>query len=286
MIMVHRLLIFASLLLIHSVVTGQEAAPAPLKVLFIGNSYTGVNDLPAMVVALAEAAGGRKVKADRHLVGGCTFERHVKGTGAIEKIREQKWDVVVLQEQSLRPVIDRDPMFEYARILHAEVKQQGAGTIFYLTWARQHIPEMQEGADPATSPEYARAMHQISGTAKTTDFESWCQKNKAGLRGGLNSAYFDIAKQLGARVAPVGVAWQKALSADPPFILHRPDKSHPNPTGTYLAACVFYATLLEESPVGLPGEIKKGEKVLVSIPVNEAKRLQEIAWDVARRGGG
>ena len=80
MTMVHRLFIFAFLFLIQSVANGQDAAPAPLKVLFIGNSYTGVNDLPAMIVALAEAAGGRKVEADRHLVGGCTFERHVKET--------------------------------------------------------------------------------------------------------------------------------------------------------------------------------------------------------------
>ena len=71
--MARRLFSFAFFLLIHGVATGQGAAPAPLKVLFIGNSYTGVNDLPAMVVGLAEAAGGRKLEADRHLVGGCTF---------------------------------------------------------------------------------------------------------------------------------------------------------------------------------------------------------------------
>ena len=284
--MAHRLFGFAFFLLIHGVATGQEAAPAPLKVLFIGNSYTGVNDLPAMVVGLAGAAGGRKLEADRHLVGGCTFERHVKETGAIDTIREQKWDAVILQEQSLRPVIDRNLMSEYARILHAEIEKQGAETIFYLAWARQHIPDMQEGADPATSPGYARAMYRISRAAKATDFESWCEQHKAGLEGGLNGAYFDIAEQLGAGVAPVGVAWKKALAADPPFVLHLPDKSHPNPTGSYLAACVFYAALLDENPVGLPGEIKKGDKVLVSIPVNEAKRLQEIAWEAVKEIDG
>jgi hypothetical protein len=286
MTMAQRLFSFAFLLLIHGVATGQEAAPTPLKVLFIGNSYTGVNDLPAMVVGLAEAAGGRKVEADRHLVGGCTFERHVKKTDAIDKIREQKWDVVVLQEQSLRPVIDRDLMFEYAPILHAEIEKQGAKTVFYLTWAREHIPEMQEGADPATSPGCALAMYRISRAAKTTDFESWCEQHKAGLEGGLNGAYFDIAEQLGARVAPVGVAWKKALTANPPFFLHLPDKSHPNSTGTYLAACVFYATLLDKNPVGLPAQIEVDDRVLISIPPNNARRLQEIAWEAVKGGDG
>jgi beta-galactosidase/arabinogalactan endo-1,4-beta-galactosidase len=45
-----------------------------------------------------------------------------------------------------------------------------------------------------------------------------------------------------------------------------------------LAACVFYATLLEASPVGLPGKIQHGDKVLADIPDDEAMRLQEIAW--------
>lgn len=268
----------ALLWLVPLAVSGPNAPSTPLKVLFIGNSYTSVNDLPAMVAAMAEAAGGRKIEVDRHLVGGCTLEKHVKDQKAIDKIRVKKWDVVVLQEQSLRPVVDRRAMHEYARVLDAEIKQQGAKTVFYLTWARQHIPEMQEGADPTKSPEYAKAMYGISGAAKTIDQETWLQQQKTGLVGGLNGAYLEIAKELGTGVAPVGIAWKMALTADPPFVLHSPDKSHPNPAGTYLAACVFYATLLDATPVGLPGTVKHGDKVLADIPDYQAKRLQEIAW--------
>ena len=270
------LLVSAVLLIVQVSVSGQETTPTPLKVLFIGNSYTSVNDLPAMVAGLADAAGGRKIEVDRHLVGGCTLEKHVKDQKAIDKIRAAKWDVVVLQEHSLRPVIDRQSMHQYARLLDAEIKQRGANTVFYLTWARQHIPDMQEGADPAKSPAYAKAMGQTHG--ETTDLETWCQRQKAGLVGGLNGAYFDIAKELGARVAPVGIAWKMALAADPAFVLHSPDKSHPSPTGTYLAACVFYATLLNANPVGLPGKVTHGENVLANIPDDQAKRLQDIAW--------
>jgi hypothetical protein len=277
-------LFIALMLTMQSPLCGQDAPSAPLKVLFIGNSYTSVNDLPAMVVGLADAAGGRKIQVDRHLVGGCTLEKHVKDKKAIDKIHSDKWDVVVLQEQSLRPVLDRPLMQEYARLLDAEITRQGARTLFYLTWARQHIPDMQEGADPATSPEYARAMYQISGVAKTTDFDAWCQRQNSGLVGGLNGAYFDIAEELGAKVAPVGVAWKNALATDPSFVLHRPDKSHPNPAGTYLAACVFYASLLDANPLGLPGTIQYGDKVLVGIPEDDAKKLQETAWVAVQAG--
>jgi len=36
--------------------------------------------------------------------------------------------------------------------------------------------------------------------------------------------------------------------------------------------------LLDASPVGLPGKIQQGDKVLADIPDDQAKRLQEIAW--------
>jgi len=193
-----RRFIGALLWLVPLAVSGQDIPATPLKVLFIGNSYTSVNDLPAMVTALADAAGGRKIEVDRQLVGGCTLEKHVRDQQAIDKIRGTKWDVVVLQEQSLRPVMDRQAMHEYARVLDAEIKRQGAKTVFYLTWARQHIPDMQAGADPAPSPEYAKAMYHISGAAKTIDQESWLQQQKTGLVGGLNGAYLDIAEEFGA----------------------------------------------------------------------------------------
>ena len=71
--------------------------------------------------------------------------------------------MVVLQGHSLETILNRDSMEKYARILDAEIKKQGAKTVFYMTWARQNIPQMQDGADPVTSPNYARAMYQMSG---------------------------------------------------------------------------------------------------------------------------
>ena len=276
-----RLFLLIPLFLVPGWAMAQTGEP-PMKVLFIGNSYTYVNDLASLIVGLADAAGGRRIEAGQHLVGGCTFERHVKDKKALEKIREKKWDVVVLQEHSLRPILNPESMHQYARILHEEISKQHAKTVFFLTWARQHIPQMQDGADPAAAPDYARAMYQTSGAAKSIRFEDWCKRHKDGLAAGLDRAYFEIAKELNAQVAPVGLAWNKALAADPHLILHQPDKSHPAPTGSYLAACVFYATLFDKSPVGLPGELKKGERVLVRIAPEEAKQLQTFAWQAVQ----
>ena len=276
-----RCRLFSVLCLLLLPLSAWVRADEPLKVLFIGNSYTYVNDLPSLVVGLADAAGGRKIETGQYLPGGYTLEQHARDKKALEIIRERKWDVVVLQENSLQSTLNPESTHKYARFLDAEIKKQGAKTVLYLTWARQHIPQMQDGANPTTSPDYAKAMFQMSG-AKNIDLEQWCSKHKRGLVGGIDGAYFDIAKELHAQVAPVGVAWKKALAADPTLVLHQPDKSHPSPKGSYLAACVFYATLFDKSPVGLPSELRKGTKVLMRLPLDEAKVLQEIAWQTVQ----
>lgn len=220
--------------------TGADAKPAaPASVLFIGNSYTYVNDLPALVKAMAEAKG-HKLETDQVTPGGVTLEQHVQRGAALEKIRGRTWDAVVLQDQSLRPVHEPAAMLEPARTLGDAARKQGARVVFYLTWARQKTPE--------TQPK-------------------------------INAAYRNVAEKLAAEVAPVGIAWERALKAAPETPLHAADGSHPNPQGSYLAACVFYGVLFGESPVGLPAKLTRGDRVLIDLPKDRAEQLQKHAWE-------
>jgi hypothetical protein len=101
-----------------------------------------------------------------------------------------------------------------------------------MTWARQHAPESQ----------------QI-----------------------ITDAYTSIGRELGAMVAPVGLAWQAFLREHDQPALHDRDQSHPTLAGSYLAACVFLVMLLNEDPVGIGGE---------SAGLNEKDLalLQKAAW--------
>ncbi|NQU25321.1 MAG: SGNH/GDSL hydrolase family protein [Candidatus Nealsonbacteria bacterium] len=214
----------------------------PANLLFIGNSHTYYNDMPAQLAFLA-AAAGRTVVVDSHVEGGCTLQQHCEQTGAIERIGSRAWDVVVLQEQSTRPLEDPQAMYRSARILHAEIEKCSAETVFYLTWAQQDRPATQDA---------------------------------------INEAYHAIAKELGARLAPVGVAWHNAMAANAELILHAADGRHANATGSYLAACVFFAVLLGQSPVGLPGHVEVDGRTLTRLGPHEAGRLQQVAWETVR----
>ena len=217
------------------------------RVLFIGNSYTGSNNLPLMLRTLAiNAREPDPVRVDRIVAAGSTLERHWKKGDAKAEIRKEKWDLVVLQEQSTRPIRERELMHRFARRFHEEIRTARAETVFFLTWSRR-----------------ARLHDQYN----------------------INEAYLSIARELGAKVAPVGMAWKLATQRRPEIKLYRPDGSNPTRTGTYLTACVFYAVVHEKSPAGLPGllrvkSVKDGQlKTWIDLKPKVATFLQEIAWE-------
>ncbi len=90
--------------------------------------------------------------------------------------------------------------------------------------------------------------------------------------------HYEIASELGIKVAPVGLAWQKSLEQRPELGLHFRDNIHANIYGNYLAAAVVYATIFEESPEGLPYmpiDVYGDEK----ISPDDLAYLQTIAWE-------
>jgi len=87
-------------LLIVTMNTGcpsEERAPACTRVLFIGNSYTTVNDLPGVFASLARS-GGHRVETKRAAVDGWTLANHADSPATATALTASRWDIVVLQE--------------------------------------------------------------------------------------------------------------------------------------------------------------------------------------------
>jgi hypothetical protein len=211
------------------------------RVLFIGNSYTYVNDLPATFVQLADA-GGHPVATDSVAEGGATLADALAASATADKLAATKWGYVVLQEQSEIPSVAQfrdQQMYPAARSLVARIKGVGATPVFFMTWAH-------EGGWPENGmPDYLAMQRQI------------------------DAAYVTIAQQLGVPAAPVGYAWSAVTRADPALALWSDDGSHPTTAGTYLAACVFYAVIFHQSPDGL--------RWTDGLPAQDAQLLQATA---------
>jgi len=258
--------------LIFSFWIGAQEKPSLIRVLFIGNSYTYFNNLPEMFGKLAQSRG-HAVETRMCAPGGWRLKDHWERGEAPNALHQGKWDFVVLQEQSTlgsnyylegKARISSDQLFRpYAQRWAAEVRSVGAVPMFYLTWARKATPEDQAQ---------------------------------------LNYVYMSAAKENGARVAPVGIAWETVRKQDPSLELFYVDGSHPSPAGTYLAACTIYAAIFHQSPSGLPRTIvgvpvnlqtakpEPGRKaVLADLSGRRARVIQDAAWaawqEVDKNGG-
>jgi hypothetical protein len=226
-----------------------DAGPVTIRVLFVGNSYTFVNDLPGEVSKLAAAAAGPSLQTSSVAAGGATLKVHYESSGAVAEIKKASWDVVVLQGQSVEPVYDPTTFGTYAQLLAQEVKQAKAALVFFETWARQ-------------------AGHAVYNY-------SWSGGSPKAMQAGLRKAYGSVAAALGAKLAPVGDAWEATLAAYPQMPLFDADGSHPAPQGTYLAACVFYAVLTGRSPKGIAYRP-------ATVSQTEATALQQVAHDTVK----
>ena len=104
-----------------------------------GNSFTYYNDLPSLVAELSKSSG-HPYEYDSHLEGGWTWEKHAASQLTMDKIRQDKWDVVVLQEYSSRPAYNEEDVCRqtvpFLDQLVEMILTNNPDTIiqFYLTW--------------------------------------------------------------------------------------------------------------------------------------------------------
>ena len=108
---------------------------------------------------------------------------------------------------------------------------------------------------------------------------TWANKLRPRTQKILADVYRQVATELGAVLAPVGLAWQKALALDVKLSLHHIDDRHANPSGAYLSACVFYAVLFNASPEGLPATLQIEAKMRLDLAEDRAGFLQKIAYE-------
>jgi hypothetical protein len=224
---------------------------APVRVLFIGNSFTRMHDLPRVVRRIAEADGEEAtISVARETRPGATLRRHWMRRAVRWRIQSGAYTHVVLQDHSMRAVDRPSELAAYARRFDELISEAGARTVLYAPWARRrHRGE--------------------TGRALGSD---------DAIQARIDSVHGDLAGEIDADVAPVGRAWQLASERMPRVGLYGRDGIHPSLEGTYLAACVLYGVLRDRDPRGA---------AWAPWPMREttARALREVAADALREGG-
>jgi hypothetical protein len=201
-----------------------RATAAAVHALFIGNSYTGFNDLPHMVQRIAEEVpNGPELRATKIANPGWDLSRHWEQTDTRAALAGGGFTHVVLQGHSLTALEHRDQFEEYARRFDGEIDRVGARTVLYETWARRPGSAVYRTEHLAASP--------------------------VDMQARVSECYVQLARSIDADLAPVGRAFllaQQRLGDD--VTLFRADGHHPTPDGTFLAASVIYAAITRGDP--------------------------------------
>jgi hypothetical protein len=245
-ILVIAVLFLISLKANSSVSTGKDT----LTILFIGNSYTYVENLPQIVSMISDSAR-TKLVTKKSTIGGAKLSEHWRGARGLkskEMITNGHFDIVVLQEFSLGAISEPDSALRYLDLFCGHIRKSGAKPYLYLTWAREKVPQYQEA---------------------------------------INRIYSEAAVKNNAVIVPVGKAWALARQWRPTIGLYDADGSHPSQLGTFLTACVFVAAILNEIPGELMNEYvtkdMEGESVvLMNLDPLDVIFCRKIAEEVIR----
>jgi len=198
------------------------------RVLFLGNSYTYVNDLPQLLVEVANSVGDVVIK-NQNTPGGYSLEGHSTDVVSLNKIRQGTWDFVVLQDQSQRPSLQdeyvEEFVYPYAQRLNDTIVKYNncAGTTLYMTWGRENGDASNCGAWPPVC-------------------------TYEGMDDLLRERYLFMANDNEAITSPVGAVWRFLREYYPEIDLYSQDGSHPSLAGSYAGAITFYTTIFKKNP--------------------------------------
>jgi hypothetical protein len=210
---------------------------AVMRVLFIGNSLTATNGLPAMVQAVAAASGDR-LDCVAIAYPSLSLEDHWSRGEALGAIKRGGWSFVVLQQGPSAMADSRVLLREYVRRFDTEVRRSGARTALYMVW-----PESTRRGDfDAVSESYTIAANDVDGVLLTA-----------------------------------GDLWRAAWRRQPELPLYGPDGFHPSPLGSYVAALAIYRGLTGRPPhVSESLQSSSGAFPAVKVTSDTVKMLESI----------
>jgi hypothetical protein len=175
-----------------------------------------------------------------------SLEDHWNDGGARSAIR-RGWEAVVLQQGPSSLPESRALLIDYTRRFAGEIRAAGATPALYAVW-------------PSIS--------------RFGDFDR------------ASESYRLAAADVDGILLPAGEAWRAAWRVDPDLPLYSGDGLHPSVTGTYAAALVIYARILNRSPVGAPSTLTLRTGAVVRIDPAVAEVLQRAAAEVIANEGG
>jgi hypothetical protein len=186
---------------------GQDASPnKSLKILFVGNSLTYTNDLPALVKEMAKQ-DGITITSISFLSPDYSLEDHWNEGRVKAEIEKGGYDFVVAQQGPSALTESQILLGDYTKRFAEVCHNNRSKLALYMVWP-----------------------------SKTRSFD---------LDNVINS-YTNAAAKTSSLLCPAGLAWKHAWAADTSLPLYSPDNFHPAITGSVLAALTIYGVIADK----------------------------------------
>ena len=198
---------------------GNKAPQDSMKVLFLGNSNTYYNCVPALMKEIAWKEG-RFLDIEMSTKGGQTFAQHLTLTRTMALVRKGGYDAAILQNNT-------KPMVQVALF-----PEEGAPLVQDCVDLCDSIRAYSPGA---------RIILERGFPYSGKDF--WGAGGWEGMNEALDKTAEIMSQAAGTEVSPIGQASEKARTLRDDLVLYQSDHAHPTLTMSYIKACVNYLTL-------------------------------------------
>ena len=229
--------------------TSLNAGVEPMRVLFIGNSYTHMNSMPALFEKMA-ISKGIKIEVGMSAKSSHTFKMHCNRPEMFEAIRSKKWDYVVLQgfsrELTYEPSYLDTASVPYFNQIVDSIKSNNACTnvLLYMTWGYK------------------------DGFADREEVDSYEKMSDA-----VRNGYKYLSEIYNFPIVPVGDVYRE-IRKKTDINLYEADNQHPTPFGSYAVASTFYSSIFKTSAKNaFPGKLTP----------EDAATIQDIAFNVVSK---
>jgi hypothetical protein len=217
-----------------------------IDILFIGNSFTHMNQMPKTFEKIALSMG-QNVHVEMNAKSNHSLKMHTERPELFSSIRSRKWDYVVIQPFSRELIFSEDSIeratIPYLKQLLDSIYYYNSCTniLLYQTWG------YKDGTtEDSLSDTYDRMTNRI---------------REGAMR---------ISDRFGLPVVPVGMVWDQLLKLGYGAGIYDEDGSHPSHEGSYLIASTFYVSIFKK-------ELR--EAFTANIAKEKMTLIQKTAYD-------
>mgnify|MGYP001379525344 CR=1 FL=1 len=225
-----------------------------VKLLMVGNSFTFYYNLP-MTIEQFSKFKGLDWEVHQSTASGASFKNHwnnEKGLSSVKKIKNSTYTHIIFQEYSSYPLTAIDTTQKYLNLMY-KVTDNKSRKFIYATWSYPNILKNNNSSTPSSS----LIEDKLEKIKPSSDVE----------------------------ILAVGRAFDLFQSRYPSQTLFTSDDKHPNSIGSYLAACVIFSKISNQSSIGIPKRIfekNNNEKDIYYFIIEEkmANKCQLIADEI------